>query len=255
MQARCKGRGWRDVVLVATGCLLAAGCGETARPSSAPAAVGDEALWSEQLRPHADWNLALEIDAAQRYLETVPEATRARFATHSNNLAFQTCMQLLHVARGRQKLGQFDVSVRYYDQLLARTDCPFPRTSIARGAALARHGALVDQPPRDRETIAKVVNDLVNYESSLPVDDGSHALFYEIAVMQSWAGKPDAARLSRLLSDAEESLALGHLDLNTETIVYIAYHGASELGDRDLLARVQWCEQVFHQLTGRSALL
>jgi hypothetical protein len=255
MHARSKRRGWRDLVLVTIGCLSAAGCGEGPQPNKAAAAGGDEASWAEQLRPRGDGNLALEIDNAQRYLETVPEATRARFAAHSKNLAFQSCLQLLHVARGRQLLGQFDVAVHYYDQLLTRTDCQFPRTAVARAAALARHGATQEQPPRDPETLAKIVDDLVNYEKSLPADAGSHALLYEIAVMQSWAGKPEAARLSRLLSDAEDALQLGHLDLKTETIVYVAYLGASSLGDRELLARVQWCDQIFRQLTGRSALL
>src|SRR5262245_3746775 len=80
MQAVRKRGSWTRAALMAAGCLLGCGGGGTIAPPQLPAATDDDAAyWADQLRPRDDTNAALEADAAQRYLDSVPEATRVRW--------------------------------------------------------------------------------------------------------------------------------------------------------------------------------
>jgi hypothetical protein len=264
MHAAAKRNQWRTAVpIVVVGALFGArslGCsahGASDHSSGLPKAgtVDSAQYWSEQLRPRPDGDVSLELDTAQRYLDKVPESTRAQFAAQMKNPALGTCFQLAHVAIGRQHLRQFDVAVPYFDQLLARTDCPAPRTETAHFAAFARHGALYDSPPTDDpETLSKVAAEMSNLERSLPRDQGSDLLAYHIAVVQHWSGRPDAARLATLLSRTHDELVRRYVDLRTATVIYMAATDGEVLGDAELVQAATSDNRLLLALTGQDAL-
>jgi hypothetical protein len=221
--------------------------------------LDDEAYWIQELRPTgaSDAQRTITLAAAQRYLLTVPEATKQRLVAETNNPALSRCFQLLNVAGGLHALGRFDESRPYYDELLQRTDCPVPRSAVARRAVLARHRFLPDQPPADDPVaIATIADELIAFEAALPEDEGSAELNYEIAVMQHWSDHPDPARLRGLMTVVDDELGARSLDRAAMqgTVLYLSYYAGTKLRDYALVQHATISNDLYQHLGNPSAL-
>jgi hypothetical protein len=201
--------------------------------------VDESELWAAQLAPRVDGDLSKSMEASKRYLETVPDETKALFAQQTNNPAFTRCFQLLDLALGNHKLERFDASLPYYNELMGRDDC-LPRSQLVRRAAMAKHHVELDLPPDDPRALLALAATMVTYEQSIPTDHYSADLRYEIALFQYWAGDPDGTRMSAVLDDVDELLD-NHVDPLPVDQIYSALtfirKGAGKLGDAKLQSR------------------
>lgn len=221
--------------------------------------LDDEAYWIQELRPAgtSDAQRAITLAAAQRYLHTVPEATKQRLVAETNNPALSRCFQLLNVASTLHALARFDEAKPYYDELLQRSDCQTPRSHVARRAVLARHQFLPDHPPaNDPAAIATLTDELIAFEATLPQDAGSAELTYEIAVMQHWSDHPDPARLRGLMTVVDDQLAARTVDQAAMlgTVLYMSYDAGQKLHDYALVQHATISNDMYQHLGNPSAL-
>jgi hypothetical protein len=248
---------WSRAAMIFVACLF--GCEEAPAPVQHTVdPLEDEAYWIQQLHPAgaSDAQRAVALAAAQRYLSTVPEPTKQRLVAETSNLALSRCFQLVNVANGLHALGRFDEAKPYYDELLGRSDCPTPRSSIVRRAVLARHQALPDQPPiNDPAALDAIATELIGFEATLPEDESSAELTYEIAVLQHWSDHPDQVRLRGLMSIVEEQLAARTLDQAgmIRTVLYMANDAGNKLHDYALVQRAAMSNDLFQRYGNPSA--